>query len=157
MNNKTQYNKPKMNKSEFLLTHTLLDLMDIEFEDDYTLTHDYTVLTYNGKHISLPDNYTYMSMIPKDKILFRPFKSDKHANIIIDMFDDIFDKQLDSFEIIQNENKLYNGYFLVDGKKLLDSEVENIKKISILKCMCVAKLLMDDEDFSDFIETLEKI
>jgi hypothetical protein len=158
MNGTKRNKKVRMHREEYEAVRQLLNSLDVEFEDDYTLSHNYRQICQNNQPLYFPDNYGCLPFLEKGQTLFRPLQSERHSNIIIDMFEDLFPKEIDCFEIqITGDDTLsYTGYFTSDGTKLEDSEVIGMSSIQSLKCACVAKMIMTESEFEEFMEKLQK-
>lgn len=149
--------KFKVSEYEFILTKLLLDNLYVDFEPDYELSFNCNPLSYNGSLLHFAERYLSLMNIPNDETIFRPLKSDKHANVLIDMFEQLELIETDGLTIMEyeeNGNKLYKGYFTNNCKKIDKSYTYNAQSIPILKSFMVAKLLLDSDDYNIFINNL---
>lgn len=147
----------KISKNEFILTKLLIDNLYIDFESNYELTSNCVTLSYNNVPLHFAESYIALVNIPNDKIIFRPLKNDKHANILIDMFEQLNIIKTDSLTILEddyNESKTYKGYFTYNGKKIDKSYTYNAPTIPVLKSFMIAKLILDFDDYNIFLNNL---
>lgn len=146
--------KFKISEIEFKLTKLLLDNLDIDYESDYTLSFNYLPIIYNNSPLCFAERYISLLNIPNNKVIFRPIKNDKHANILIDMFDRLGIINSDNLIILSDGDNAYKGYFTYNGKKIEKSYTYNAPTIPILKSFMVAKLLLDSDDYNIFLNNL---
>lgn len=150
--------KPKLSQNEYIMTKLLIDNLYIDYELDYKLSFNYNLIIYNDTFLHFPERYSLLGNMPNSYTLFRPLKSDKHANILIDMFDQLDIIKTDSLTILEsnddNGNKTYRGYFTYKGKKVDKSYTYNAPTTAILKSFMVAKLILDSDDYDIFINNL---
>ena len=144
----------KVSKSEFEITKLFLDYFESEYESDYSVTIDNSIIWCGDKVIAFPEHYSYInSDIPKDMALFRPLKNERHSNILIDMFEDLaMNVPMNSIEINEfindNGKKRYNGHMTVYHKVVKESVIRSSPSIPILKTSIIAKVLFSKEDYS---------
>ena len=150
--------KFKVSESEFIMTKLLLENLYVDFEDDYQLSFNYGLISYNNSLLHFPERYNSFANIPNNCTLFRPLKNDKHANILIDMFEQLNIIDTDSLTILENINdkniKTYQGYFTYKGKKVDKSYTYNAPTIAVLKSFMIAKLILDTDDYDTFMSNL---
>lgn len=154
-------------KSEFRLTSQLLYVFDTEIDDDYSILKDYVPLTCGDKELAYSEHYPSLSTeIPKNKVIFRPIKNERHSNILIEMFEELNESLVERLEVEEylnkNGKKRYSGYFVCKNNnrkdsKLYDTEVKGLPSISALKTAIVAKAMLSDDEYDEFIETLKEL
>lgn len=156
--NSRKKNRFKISETEFILTKLLLDNLSVDVESNYELSFNYITLSYNGSPLHFAETYNSLMNIPNNKTIFRPLKNDKHANILIDMFEQLDIIKTDSLTILedidQNEIKTYKGYFTYNGKKIGKSYTYNAPTTTVLKSFMIAKLILDSYDYDIFISNL---
>lgn len=153
----TRRRKPnKVSKAEFQITKLVLDYFDTEYEEDFSINVDESPLWCGEKLVAFPEHYSYInSEIPKDMVLFRPLKNERHSNILIDMFEDVaMNMPMDSLEINEflndNGKKRFTGYMIVGRKKVKESVIKSSPSIPILKTSIIAKLLFSRDDYETY-------
>ena len=153
--------KIKIDKSEFKLTQLLLKYLDIEYDDEFAITLNYAPIYCGEKTLAYTEHYSDInSEIPKDKVIFRPLISERHANILIEMFEDLGLNDLYCIKIEEfinkNDKKKYRGYFLDKYNNIIDSTyIKSSPTIPILKSSIVAKSLFSKDDFLLYKEYLK--
>lgn len=151
-------NKYKISETEFTLTKLLLDNLYVDVESNYELSFNYVTLSYNTVPLHFAETYNSLMNMPSNKTVFRPLKNDKHANILIDMFEQLNIIKTDSLTILEsvdeNDVKTYKGYFTYNGKKVDKSYTYNAPTTPVLKCFMIAKLILDSYDYDIFISNL---
>ena len=95
----------KISEYEFNITKLILDAFDIDIESDFQLTYNYNPIMISGQPVYYTDQYAALPGISKDLNIFRPLKNDKHANILIDMFEELDIIEIDNLTILEYENK----------------------------------------------------
>lgn len=149
----------KITKSEFIITNLFINYLELELDSDYTLSFMLLPLICNDKQLGYTENYMFIRNIPSSLALFRPLKNEKHANLIIDMFDDLNIIDFDSLEIkefTKNDKKKYSGYLKKNNSIIEGSEVPSAPSVSILKLSIVAQLLFDSDDYMIYYNNLIK-
>ena len=147
----------KISKSEFIITNLFINYLELELDSDYTLSFMLLPLICNDKQLGYTENYMFIKNIPSSLALFRPIKNEKHANLIIDMFDDLNIIDFDSLEIkefMKNDKKKYSGYLKKNNIIVEGSEVPSAPSIPILKLSIVAQLLFDSDDYMTYYDNL---
>lgn len=155
----TRIKKPNAySKEEFSLTKKLLDALDVEYESDLTISKNCLPILCGDRELTFPEHYVYMDSIQKDKLIFRPLKNERHANIIIDMFEESSKIDFDRIEIREflndNDKKRYSGYAIKGSEKVKKSTVKSSPSIPILKCTIIAKLIFDKKQYLEFRDML---
>lgn len=147
----------KVNPNEFNITNLFIDCLELECGDDFIIYDGLRPLICGEKYLCYTDTYWALKYIPLEDAIFRPLKYEKHANIIIDMFDRLDIIDMDSLEVeekIINGKKKYCGYMKKNGKIVNGSYVKHAPTIPILKCSVIAKMLFDDCDYDIFKSNL---
>ena len=149
----------KINKYEFNITSLFIYSFDIEYEKDYTLTRMYLPLKCGEKFLAYSESYDSLKNIPKHLMIFRPLKNEKHANMIIDMFDDLNIIESNNLEIKEflgkKGKKKYSGYLRNGNTIIEESIIKSAPSIPILKISIIAKLLFDDTEYEQFYNNLK--
>lgn len=156
-----QKNKNKISKNEFNITKMLLDSLDVEFESDYSMTKDYSPLLCGDRILSYTEFYNNIDSIPKENVIFRPLKNERHSNILIEMFEESIENiSMDKIEITEYLNKhgkkRYSGYIISHGHILKDSKITSAPSIPILKTSIVARTLLNKNDYEEYTKYLRK-
>lgn len=151
----------RISKSEFELTSQLLDAFEAEIDDEYKIIVDYVPLCCADKELAFSEHYSNLNTeIPKDKMLFRPLRNERHSNILIEMFEQLNENIIERLEIEEylnkNNKKRYSGYFIgknIYGKdeRIEKSYVKNIPSVPCLKAAIVAKCMLEDNEYEEFI------
>lgn len=150
----------KITEPEFIMTSLLLSNLYVDVECDSTLTFypdDYGhQVTFKNDILAFSDTYTGLADISDDKVIFRPLKYDKYANIIISMFEELNIIDTDMLNII-NENpkspkSTFKGFFTYKGQTINRSFSYNAPNIPVLKCLIIAKLILDENDYNTYIQ-----
>ena len=147
----------KVSENEFNITRMFLDAFDIDCENDYSLTYNYLSLTCGDKLLAYTERYNQLKNIPTNMMIFRPLKNEKHANTIIDMFDDLNLIESDNIEIREfskNGKKKYSGYLKHGNKIIEESIIKSSPTIPILKTSVIAKTLFDEETYDEYRHNL---
>ena len=151
-----RYRGFKVSELEFDITTTLIEAMDIEYEDNYTLEFQYWPISYGGYPIHYAENYEALVTLPRTYPIFRPFKTDKHANVLIDMFEGMelieFDNLTTMEYIDKYGNKSFKGYFTLRNKALKNTYTYGAPSPAILKCMMVGKLILGADEYREFMQ-----
>lgn len=151
-------NRFKISETEFILTKLLLDNLYVDVESNYELSFNCITLSYNGTPLHFAETYNSLMNIPNSKVIFRPLKNDKHANILIDMFEQLDIIKTNSLTILesvdQDEIRSYKGYFTYNGKKIDKSYTYNAPTTAVLKSFMIAKLILDSYDYEIFLSNL---
>lgn len=149
-----------ISRSEFEITKMLLDVLDADIEYDNSIIYQYAPITMNDRIFVYAERYFDLDKVSKmeNTILFRPLKSDKHANILIRMFEDLDLIDFDSLEIIENvldNGRIkYSGYLKKGDKIIQGSYIKTAPSISILKVSIIANLLMNSEEYNKYYKYL---
>ena len=149
----------KFPKEEFQITKKLLDTLDIEYETDLTISKDCAPIFCGDRELTFPEYYSYIDTIPKEKLIFRPLKNERHSNILIEMFEESelmipFDRiEIREFEN-ENGKKRFSGYAVKGSQKIKKSSVKSSPSIPILKCTIIAKLMYDKKDYLEYRDML---
>lgn len=149
----------KINEFEFNITKLLINALGIEFESGFLLSFDDAPIICGDRYIAYTEYYKFLNRIPKDLAIFRPIRNEKHANIIIDMFDDLDIIESDNIEVtefMKGTKKKYSGYLKCGNKKIDESFVKSAPSIPILKVSIIAKMLFDDYEYKQYKENLMK-
>ena len=158
----------KIPKSEFKITSQLLYCFDAEIDEGYNIIVNYIPLTCGDKELAYSEHYSSLNTeIPKNKMIFRPIKNERHSNILIEMFEQsLIDISIERLEIEEyvnkNGKKRYSGYFVCKNNYNKDSimtntEVKGLPSIAALKTAIVAKAMLDENDFYDFMTLLKEL
>jgi len=150
-----------MSKNEFDITNKLLNYLGVEFESDSTITLEYVQITCGNHILSFPEKYNTLETMGREHHLFRPLKSEKHANMLIDMFEESYPSNIDALEISEKPATskkqlyelgpiLYSGFLISKSMKIGASEILDIPSIPALKCAIVAKMLLPDYEHEIF-------
>ena len=143
---------------EFKITNKFLELLEIEYEHDYTLTCNLVDIYCQNRQLAYSKYYNSLPKISTSHTIFRPLISDKHANILITMFDILNDSELiyDIVEVNINGKKKYKG-IVKSEDSITDIPCTVIAPtIPICKVSIVAALLMDDNDYKYFRKMLKE-
>ena len=149
----------KINKYEFNITKLLINALGIEYEPNYLISFDDSLIVCGDRYIAFTEQYKYLNNIPKDLTIFRPIKNEKHANIIIDMFDELNIIDSDNMEVtefIKGNKKKYSGYLRKGNTKIEESFVKSAPSIPILKVSIIANILFDEDEYNEYRENLSK-
>lgn len=155
--------KFKITETEFILTKLLLDNLYVDFEPEYKLSFNCNIVSYNGTPLHYSERYASLSNIPNDLTIFRPLKNDKHANVLIDMFEQSNIIETTSLVIketginlssMTRDEKTYEGYFTNNGHTINKSFTYNAPTIPILKSFIIGKMILNKEDYNIFISNL---
>lgn len=142
-------------KSEFIIVKKILDFLEIDYESDFSITKNCVPVYYGDREICFPEHFSYTSLIPKEKILFRPLRNERHSNILIEMFEEsefnIDHDRLEINEFINNKGKKrFTGWLVSHGETIKNSIIKSSPSIPILKTSIVAKLLFNDCEYDVF-------
>lgn len=152
------HTKPfEINQYEFNITKLLIDTLGIEYESDYLISFDNVPIVCGDKYLAYTEQYNYLRKIPKELAIFRPIKNEKHANIVIDMFDELNIIDSDSMEVkefIKGNKKKFSGYLKSGNKIIEESFVKSAPTIPILKVSIIANVLFDDDEYHEFRSNL---
>lgn len=149
--------KPKISISEFNITTLFINEFELDYESDFSLSYKYLPLTCGDRTLGYAEKYEMIDLVPKEFSLFRPLKNDKHANLIIEMFDDLNLIRSDNLEIkefMKNGRKKYSGYLLNGTKVLKRSIVKIAPSIPILKVSIIASIMLDHETYEYYYKNL---
>lgn len=148
----------KISQQEFNITKLLIDALGIEFDTGYMLSFDDAPIICGDRYLAYTEHYKFLEKIPKDMAIFRPIKNEKHANIIIDMFDELNIIDSDTMEVTEvtkpNGKKKFSGYLKCGGRIIEESKVKSAPSITILKISIIAKLLFDDNVYDEYMKNL---
>ena len=155
----TRIRKPKFSKYEFQITKMLLDSLYVEYESDFSITIDSAPIYCGEKEFSFPEHYSYINDFSKDKLIFRPLKNERHANILIEMFEESeINLNFDRIEINEylndNNKKRFKGCMIYKNDPIPNTNVKGSPSIAILKSTIIAKILLSKKQYSDFKELL---
>lgn len=145
--------------NEFIITNLFIQCLDLECFDNFIIHKDFIPISCGEKYVCYSDIYHMLKYIPQEYQTFRPLKHEKHANIIIDMFERLDIIDMDSVEIMEvniDGKKKYSGYMQRNGKMIKNSYVKQAPTIPILKCSIVANMLFDKYDYAIFRENLSE-
>lgn len=153
--------KNKISEIEFNMTKQFIQLLEMYCDNDYTIHNDNELcdapLSCKTKLLGFCERYESLSNIPKDMVIFRPFKNEKHANIIIELFEDLNYIEFDSLEIndYEKDGRLkYSGWLVKDGKIIDGSYIKTAPSLPILKMSILASLLMEPDEHKQYINNL---
>ena len=152
------HSKPfEVREYEFNITKLLINALGIEYDSNYLISFNDMPILCGDRYLAFTEQYKYLRKIPKDLSIFRPIKNEKHANIVIDMFDELNIIDSDSVEIVEfmkNNKKKYSGY-LKHGNKIIDeSIVKSAPSVPILKISIIANVLFDDDEYTKYRDNL---
>jgi hypothetical protein len=153
INDRNSYGKKKhkkMTKLEYDITKSIIDILDIDTDSDYSLFFGVSYLEAKKKQLAFPSQYISVNRLTQEQALFRPLKVEKHANLVIEMFEALTDMHTDHYEV-SDDDGINRGFFVANGKKLKDTEVFNLDTSSLLKTSSVMKIMMDNDDFKEYI------
>lgn len=147
-------NKNKIDKNEFNISKMLLDYFEADYGDDFEITYNYSPIYCGEKILAYTEHFSDINsdLIPKDKSIFRPLINERHANILIEMFEelglnDLYCINIEEF-INKNGKKKYRGYFVDSKDNIIKSTyIKSSSTIPILKTSMVAKAIFNDNDF----------
>ena len=147
----------KIPEYEYNMTSMLINALDIEYERDMRLSYNYIIMYLGQRDLLFPRQYVDLDKIPKGSLIFRPFKNERHANLLVDIFDEEYDltDSLTIEEEERNDRKLYSGYFTKDGVKINKSYVYKCPSPAFLKSYMVAKMVLDKNEYIDFSTNLK--
>lgn len=149
--------KKKIDESEFNITKLLIDALGVDYESNYLISFDDAPIICGDKYLAFTEQYKYIDRIPKDLAIFRPIRNEKHANIIIDMFDELELIDADNIEVtefIKGNKKKFSGYLKNGNEMIEESFVKSAPSIPILKISIIAKILFDDDEYNSYIKNL---
>lgn len=149
--------KKKIDEFEFNITKLLIDALGIDYESDYLISFDDAPIICGDKYLAFTEHYKHINRIPKDLAIFRPIRNEKHANIIIDMFDELDLIEADNIEVtefMKGNKKKFSGYLKNGNEIIEESFVKSAPSIPILKISIIAKILFDDNDYDEYIKNL---
>lgn len=147
----------KVNEFEFNITKLLIDALGIEYESGYLLSFDDAPIICGDRYIAYTEQYKFLDRIPRDLAIFRPIRNEKHANIIIDMFDELNLIDSDNMEVtefMKGNKKKYSGYLKCGNKMIEESFVKSAPSIPILKVSIIANILFDDDEYQEYKDNL---
>ena len=155
----TRIRKPKFSKYEFQITKMLLDALYVEYESDFSITIDSAPIYCGEKELSFSEHYSYINDFSKDKLIFRPLKNERHANILIEMFEESdmsinFDRIEINEYLNDNNKRRFKGYMIHKNDQIPNTNVKGSPSIAILKSTIIAKILLSKKEYSDFKELL---
>lgn len=155
----TRIRKPKFSKNEFLMTKMLLDALYVEYESDFSISINSAPVYCGEKEFSFPEHYSYINDFSKDRLIFRPFKNERHSNILIEMFEESdmsinFDRIEINEYLNHNNKRRFKGYVIYKNNELPNTNVKGSPSIAILKCTIIAKLLLNKKDYITFKDLL---
>ena len=155
----TRIRKPKFSKNEFLITKMLLDALYVEYESDFSITIDSAPIYCGEKELNFPEHYSYINDFSKDRLIFRPLKNERHANILIEMFEESeMNLNFDRIEINEylndNNKKRFKGYMIHKNEAIPNTNVKGSPSIAILKSTIIAKVLLSKKEYSKYKELL---
>ena len=130
---------------EFNITSKLLELLEIDYDDtDFALSANFVDIYSQTKKLGYCESYEMLNAIPNEFSVFRPLVSDRHANMLIYMFDILNDNELlfdidtieyngkkkYTFKLLNGDllNPLNNGSFLSGVK----SKIGNVNRLSFI-------------------------
>lgn len=152
-----EYPSIKISPNEFIITNLFINNLDLECFDNFIIHKDFIPLMCGEKYLCYSDIYHMLKYIPQSEAIFRPLKHEKHANIIIDMFDALDLIDMDGLEVeerIIDNKKKYCGYIKKNGKIIKKSYVHHAPTIPIVKCSVIANVLFDKYDYDIFKSNL---
>lgn len=149
----TKLNNRNMTTLEHVATKFLLDYLNIDIDDDYTILDNCQPVKLKKRYIAFPQYYISLKFLQKTQELFRPLRHETHANAIIDMFIGSCDMHISHFEYETGQDG-FNGWFVANGSKIKDSVVFNIPSVAMLKCAVVARMLMTNDDYKFFMKKI---
>ena len=155
----TRIKKPKFSKNEFLMTKMLLDSLYVEYEPDFSITIDSAPIYCGEKEFNFPEHYSYINDFSKDRLIFRPLKNERHANILIEMFEESeMSLNFDRIEINEylndNNKRRFKGYMIYKNEQIPNTNVKGSPSIAILKSTIIAKALLSKKEYIKFKELL---
>ena len=155
----TRIRKQKFSKYEFLITKMLLDSLYVEYESDFSITIDSAPIYCGEKEFSFPEHYSYINDFSKDRLIFRPLKNERHANILIEMFEESeMSLNFDRIEINEylndNNKKRFKGHMIYKNDQIPNTNVKGSPSIAILKSTIIAKVLLSKQEYTKFKELL---
>lgn len=149
----------KINEYEYNITKLLINSLGIEYEPNYLLSFEDAPIICGDRYVAFTEHYKFINRIPKNLAIFRPIKNEKHANIIIDMFDELNIIDADNIEVtefMKGNKKKFSGYLKCGNKKIEESFVKSAPSIPILKISIIAKILFDEYEYKEYKENLMK-
>lgn len=155
----TRIRKPKFSKNEFQITKMLLDALYVEYESDFSITIDSAPIYCGEKELNFPEHYSYINDFSKDRLIFRPLKNERHANILIEMFEESeINVNFDRIEINEylndNNKKRFKGYMIYKNDEVPNTNIKGSPSIAILKSTIIAKVLLSKKEYNKFKELL---
>ena len=151
--------KSKISEAEFELTSQFLHMLDLDVDSDFTIYSDLYLdpLMCGSKYLGFAERFSSISKIPKELAIFRPFRNEKHANIIIELFEEFNYIDFDTLEIndYEKDGKIkYSGWLTKDGQVVEGSYIKTSPSAAILKMSIIAALMMDADEHKQYMENL---
>lgn len=158
----TRIRKNKFPINEFKITKMLLDALYVEYESDFTISQDSAPIYCGDKEISFPEHYAYINDFTKDQLIFRPLKNERHANILIEMFEEsdmnVDFNRIEVNEYLNEKNKRrYKGSMIgINDKSISGTEISGCYSIPILKTSIIAKMVLSKKEYKEFRDLIIK-
>ena len=157
---KRKQNLLGINRYEFDITNTLIGLFDIDYESDFSLSYENSPIYIGGKLLGYCQDFDDINKIPiKEISVFRPLRNDRHADILIKMFEDLDIIDIDSLEIKEydtDKGKRYSGSFKKNNSIIDGTLIKSSPSIPILKISIVANMLLDENEYKIYYNNLLK-
>lgn len=153
--------KDRINIYEYNISKMFIYYLELDIEMNGLLTKYSAFIQCGDKLLSYHEKLKSVNNLFGDNSIsiFRPLKLEKHTNLIIDMFDELYAIDFESLDIYESTNpntgkRYYYGGLSRRGLSIEKSFVNSAPSIPILKSCVIVNMVFNDDDKAEFYTNL---